>query len=315
MSSLNKLEEYLNEYSDLDTNISQTSFVKYDNISNNINSEKRTDYVKSQYDISLNAVHLRNINETNKIDDFLIRMRSSQLARMKKLENIKRLVELELEIDEIETSTVLHDYEIFSDSEDDTTPSLKSENLNASNLNPALAKIMRPSYNDNLTANNFKSYKDLRNFARKNEFESLKKDIGGELSTRELSFKIDSTLKSLDLSHNYSQINNSSYSTFPPADNDSFSSRLDHHDEKTIHSIHNSTPNTIYSSKYLYHSSLPLNSTSSDQKNISRSKVNLNINPKANLVSRIGHSLPNHNLLSNQFDNLLGIDSNPILDA
>jgi hypothetical protein len=312
MSSLNKLEEYLNTYSDLDTDNSQHSFVKYDNILNNINSEKRTDYVKSQYDISLNAVHLRNINETNKIDDFLIRMKSYQLARMKKLENIKRLVDMELEIDEIETSTVLHDYEIFSDLEDDTTPSLKSESLNTSNLNPALEKIMRPSYNDNLTANNFKSYKDLRNFARKNEFESLKKEMGGELSTRELSFKINSTLKSLDLSNNYSQINTSSYSAFP-ANNESFISRPDHHDGKTIHSIHNSTPSTTYSSKYLYHSNLPFNSTS-DKKNINQSKVNLNINPKANLVSRNGYPLPNHNLLSNQFDNLLGIDSNSTLD-
>ena len=74
----------------------------------------------------MNAVNLRNIKETNKIDDFLIRMRSSQLARMKKIENIKRLVDMELEIDDIETSTVLHDYEIFSDLEDDTTPSLNS---------------------------------------------------------------------------------------------------------------------------------------------------------------------------------------------
>ena len=164
---------------------------------------------------------------------------------------------------------------------------------------------MRPSYTDNLAANNFKSFKDLRNFARKNEFENLRKEMGGELSTRELSFKIDSSIKSLDLSHNYSQINASSYSTFPVNNS---TTRLDQHAGKTTHN------------KYLDPHNLQLHYSSSDQKDSHQSILNLTINPNNNnLVSRNkSTNRPNHREctedLLNQIDNLLGIDSNPIQD-
>lgn len=172
------------------------------------------------YDISIPALRQRKKEDDHELDVFLAKMKTVQMQRKQAFEKVKRIVNLELEMNEVEVGDVgdLDFDPDLSQAEDSKDETGMCENGSS-----------EPLFN----ASTWQSRKQLRNFGRINDIEAVRTSCLASNSADVL-LQIDSSLRALDLSRSYadSHRERSEQQTFEsltfPASPDSSSAKPKH---------------------------------------------------------------------------------------
>lgn len=141
------------------------------------------------FDMTGDAVRYKERTDDRTVDAFLARMKNEQSFRLKRFETLKRMVDVELAVDD-------EQFECVDTSSSDGEANYYDEDLNLSQSTSG-RELLKLNKIDPIAEHVFRSKKDLRNFSRINDIEMLRSSFTPGNSADMLQ-RIENSLRSLD---------------------------------------------------------------------------------------------------------------------